>query len=94
MRALDLKWLSNHWFILTFVFASGSAMAYQEFQRQKLEGVIDKQKEQSLIQKQTKESLIRMETAQEAIRDQTITLEKKIDMLIELRLKREPLRDD
>jgi hypothetical protein len=83
-----MEWLSKHWFILCFVFASGSAAAWQEVQRRTIERVVIEQHQIVTEQKKYGEALIKLQVQQLGIIQYQRDIRKKIDLLIELQIKR------
>jgi cell division protein FtsB len=81
---MGIKWLSNHWFLLAFVFASGGAAAWQEVQRQSVEELVREQQVLQAEQRKGREVVIRLETTQEAIRDDVTDLKGDVKELLKL----------
>ena len=84
---MNIKWLSNHWFILAFVFSSGGAYAWQEIQRQTIEDVIVKQAQIVEEQHKVNEAVIRLEERSETMRDAQEDITDKLEFIIRLQLK-------
>ena len=82
-----MNWLKDNWFILSFVFAAGSAFAYQEIQQQSLESVVVDQAQ--IVEKQVKygEAIIRLDEKLKAQEKVQQSMDKKLDKLIELQLR-------
>lgn len=89
---MSIKWLSNHWFLLAFVFASGGAAAWQEVNRQELK--TQQKSLESLVQAQQvdREAIIRLDTGQIVIKQDIRDLRSDIKEI--LRLQREAVRRD
>lgn len=85
---MNIKWLSNHWFLLCFVFASGGAAAWQEVQRQTLSSVVTEQHQIIKDQRKTADAIAVIKTKQESAIKHQDDIKKKLDLLIELQLKR------
>jgi len=83
-----IKWLRDNWFLLAFVFASGSAYAWQEVQRQELSKVVVEQHQILKDQRRVGEAVIRLQAQQGAMAVTQGDIKKKLDLLIELQLKR------
>lgn len=82
-----IKWLSNHWFILGFVFASGTAMAWQEVQRQTLSDVVVKQSKINDALMELTVEQAEAKSARRAIQESQREIKKKLDLMIELQLR-------
>lgn len=85
---MTLKNLLTHWPILTLVFASGTAFAWQEVQRQTLEQVVITQSAQTTEQKRVNEAVIRLEANQRFSDERERDMQSKLDMLIKLQMER------
>lgn len=83
---MTTKKLLEAWPILTLVFASGTAFAWQEIQRQKLENIVDVVARQAERQIQYGEAIIRLEAARENSEIRDKSTERKLDLLIKMRL--------
>ncbi len=83
-----MPWLLKHWPILALIFASGSAAAWQEIQRQTIADVVIEQHEQAKEQRRYGEALIRLQGSQKGFDRRQVGIEKKLDLLIEMQLKR------
>ena len=83
---MSIKWLSNHWFLLSFVFATGGAVAYQETQRQTLEGIVIEQDKLHHKQSKSNEAIIRVEEKMRWAEERQNEMAGKIDKLIDLQL--------
>lgn len=81
-----MNWLRDNWFILSFVFASGGAFAYQEIQQQSLKKVIIDQAQIVQQQKAYGETIIRLDERLKSQQDVQQSINKKLDKLIEIQL--------
>lgn len=82
-----MKWLRDNWFILSFVFATGSAFAYQEVQQQSLKQVVIDQAVIVQKQKEYGETIIRLDERLKAQDRVQQSIDKKLDKLIDLQLR-------
>jgi hypothetical protein len=82
-----MKWFLTHWPILTFVFASGGAFAWQEVQRQTLADVVIEQHDQAKQQRKYNEAIIKLQVQQTGMKQYQQDIRKKLDFLIQLQLK-------
>lgn len=83
-----LKWITTHWLVLALAFASGSAIAYQEIERSKLEAVVVKQSEQDKQLSKTAENISKLQIMQQVLIDAQKNQSDKLDKLIDLQLRR------
>lgn len=86
---MNIKTLLAHWPILTLAFTSGGAFAYQEVQRQTLEQVIIDQAKTQIEQKHIKETVIRLEEGRKFSDMRQKDIQKSLNLLIELQLKKD-----
>lgn len=84
---MTIKQLLTHWPILTLIFVSGGAAAWQEMQRQTLEDVVIQQSVITQKQHEVNIAIIKMEQQTKTLDKQSIEIKNKLDMLIELQLK-------
>ena len=89
---MSIKWLNNHWFLLAFVFATGSAAAWQEVQRQTLEDVIIDQKSIQSEQHLTAKAIIRIEEQVKSAKEKQNEMSGDIKELIRLQMKMQERR--
>lgn len=75
---LNMKWLSNHWFIFGFVFATGTAYGWQQIQQQTIKEVVIKQSQQSEDLTSVKSSIQLIQLQQ----NQTVKTQDEIKVLI------------
>jgi len=80
--------LLKYWPILGVIFASGGAFAWQEVQRQTLEQVVVVQHIRAAVIQENSKALVRLQTQQESAAKSQEDIKKKLDLLIELQLKR------
>lgn len=77
---MNLRWLSNHWFIFAFLFAAGGVSAQQEWRISQMES------EKLKIDKKM-ETLVRIDERQKQVIKIQSDVIKKLDLLIELQIK-------
>ena len=85
---MNIKAILVHWPILTLAFTSGGAFAYQEVQRQTIEGVIKEQHEQGKEQKKVNEAIIKLQASRKITDKSLLEIKNNMDMLIKIQLDR------
>ena len=85
---MSIKAILVHWPIITLAFSSGGAFAYQEVQRQTIEGVIKEQHEQGKEQKKVNAAIIKLQESRKFTDQSLLEIKQNMGMVIELLLKK------
>jgi hypothetical protein len=85
---MNIKAILVHWPILTVAFSSGGAFAYQEVQRQTIEGVVKEQHEQGKEQKKVNAAIIKLQESRKFTDQSLLEIKNNMDMLIKIQLER------